>query len=148
MERRGELTQPVKGFSATQHSSSESSQGPKVALPSMADPYMSPEGLHPGSTRYGHLGSTGANNLPALPGQPHPHTRCSIPHCTLDLQLPYRSEQDIMTIKSPLKWQNGWFTNSQSRVVCKSMHQEGVSPLPGKQWPRLETCIWKSRSQA
>lgn len=62
-----------------------STLGPKVALPSVAGPYMSPRWLHPGSTPFGYVGSSGANNLPV---HPRPFTRCSITSSSCDLTIP------------------------------------------------------------
>ena len=40
-------------------------------------------------THSGHTGSTGANNLPVPPGQPHPLTRWSITSLSHDLTVPW-----------------------------------------------------------
>lgn len=48
----------------------ETSLGPRDALSTVGGPHVSPGWLHPESTPSGHMGSTGVNNLPVLPGLP------------------------------------------------------------------------------
>ena len=88
-ERRAELTLLVKGLSAIQHSSSKSSPGPRVALPSVAALIWAHLSLGPPL-----LVTCGAQVqtmcLCSL-GQPHPFTRCSVtsssPDITVSLQV-------------------------------------------------------------
>ena len=104
-ERRAELTLLVKGLSAIQHSSSKSSPGPRVALPSVAALIWAQSGFTLGPL----LLSTWRAQMQIMClcslGQPQLITRCSITSSSPDLTVSIQHES-LHAI--PIFWGEDW----------------------------------------